>query len=81
MKILFNRNELITAIAPAMGEVSNKNTFAAIEGILITTSGQDTCILSAFDLEKGMRTTVPAKVIEEGSYIINANKLNQILRT
>lgn len=80
MKILFNRNELIAAITPAMGVVSSKNTLATIEGILITASGEDSCILSAFDLEKGMRTTVSARVIEPGSYIINANKLSQIIR-
>lgn len=81
MKVIFNRNELISAITPAMGVVSSKNTLAAIEGILITTTGNDGCILSAFDLEKGMRTTVPAKVLEPGNFIINANKLNQIIRT
>jgi DNA polymerase-3 subunit beta len=80
MKIIFDRDELTSAVNPAMGCVSNKNTMASIEGILIETEG-DRCILSAYDLEKGIRITVPAKVEEEGSYIINAGKLNQIIRT
>lgn len=80
MKIIFDRDELTAAVTPAMGCVSNKNTMASIEGILIETDG-DRCILSAYDLEKGVRITVPAKVEEEGSYIINAGKLNQIIRS
>jgi len=79
MKIVFDRNRLDAVIAPAMGCVSNKNTMASVEGILIETEG-DHCIISAYDLEKGIRITVPAAVEEEGSYIINAVKLNQIIR-
>lgn len=79
MKVIFDRSELIAAVTPAMGCVSNKNTMAAAEGILIETEG-DRCILSAYDLEKGIRIEVPAKIVEEGSYIINAVKLNQIIR-
>ena len=80
MKIIFDRNRLDAAITPAMGCVSNKNTMASTEGILIETDG-DHCILSAYDLEKGIRINVPAVIEEEGSYIINAGKLNQIIRS
>jgi DNA polymerase III subunit beta len=80
MKIIFDRNELTAALTPAMGCVSNKNTMASIEGILIETE-DDRCLLSAYDLEKGVRITVPAKIMEEGCYIINAGKLNQIIRS
>lgn len=80
MKIIFNRDQLNAAIGPSMGCVSNKKTVTSAEGILIETDG-DHCVLSAYDLEKGIRMTVPAEIEEEGSYVINAAKLNQIIRS
>lgn len=80
MKIVFNRQELASTIAPLMCAVSTKVTVPAAEGILIEARYPDVCILTTFDLEKGMRVTTHATVIEEGSYIINATKLNQTLR-
>ncbi len=80
MKIRFNKAELAQALVPAMGSVSSKNTMNTTEGILIETEGDDRCVISAYDLEKGIRLTIPANVTEGGSYIIKADKLNQIVR-
>lgn len=80
MKIVFNRQELSATIAPLMCAVSTKVTVPAAEGILIEARFPDVCVLTTFDLEKGMRVTTRAKVIEEGAFIINASKLNQTLR-
>ena len=80
MKIRFNRHELAAAIAPLMSCVSTKVTVPAAEGRLIEAKFPDECILTTFDLEKGMRVKTHAQVIEEGTYIINAVKLNQTLR-
>ena len=80
MKIIFNRTVVSSAIAPLMYAVSGKSTLSAADGILIEAKMPDTCILTTFDLEKGVRITIEAKVIEEGSYIINAQKFNQTLR-
>lgn len=80
MKIIFNRSVVSNAVAPLMCAVSGKSTLTSIDGILITASHPDTCTLTTFDLEKGLRITINAKVIEEGSYIINAQKFNQILK-
>jgi DNA polymerase-3 subunit beta len=63
-----------------MYAVSGKSTISAADGILIEARVPDTCIMTTFDLEKGVRIVVEAKVIEEGSYIINAQKFNQTLR-
>jgi len=81
VKILVDKNILTEAVAPLMGAVSNKNTLAAVEGILITTNGDDACTLTSFDLEKGFRVKIPAKVVIPGSYIINGGRFNQIIRT
>ncbi len=80
MKIIFNRTAVSSAIAPLMYAVSGKSTISAADGILIEARVPDTCILTTFDLEKGVRITIEAKVIEEGTYIINAQKFSQTLR-
>ena len=80
MKIIFNRSQVSAAIAPLMYTVSGKSTLTAVDGILVEAKFPDTCVLTTFDLEKGLRITIEAKVLEEGSYIINAQKFNQTLR-
>lgn len=80
MKIIFKRQEISNKLAPLMSVVSGKNTLTAVEGILIEANSPDFCTLTAFDLEKGMKITAQCEVIEEGSYIINAQKFNQTLK-
>ncbi len=81
MNVIFDKNQLCDAVTPILGAVSNKNTIASVECILITTNGDDACTLTSFDLEKGFRIRVPARVIEPGSYLINGQRLSQIIRT
>lgn len=85
MIVYFNKDELVSAVTPAMGAVSNKNTITSIEGILLECrNGEgdepDVCVLSAYDMEKGMRTNVNVRIDEPGSCIINAQKLFQYIR-
>ena len=80
MKITFNRHQLSNRIAPLMSVVSGKSTLTAVEGILIEANEADRCTLTAFDLEKGVKIEVEAEVLEQGSYIINAQKFNQTLK-
>ena len=80
MKIIFNRAQVSAAVAPLMCAVSGKSTLTTIEGILIEAKFPDICTMTTYDLEKGVRITIEAKVLEEGSYIINAQKFNQTLR-
>ena len=80
MKIIFNRTSISSAISPLMYAVSGKSTISAADGILIEARVPDTCIMTTFDLEKGVRIVVEAKVIEEGSYIINAQKFMQTMK-
>ena len=80
MKIIFNRQKIAADIVPLMCAVSGKSTLTTIEGILIEAKMPDTCTMTTYDLEKGMRITVEAKVIEEGCFIINATKFAQTLK-
>ncbi|MBQ3075809.1 MAG: DNA polymerase III subunit beta [Clostridia bacterium] len=80
MKIIFNRQSISDAVAPLMCAVSGKSTLSAVEGILINAQEDGNCVMTTFDLEKGMRITVSAQVEEPGEYIINAQKFVQTLR-
>lgn len=80
MKVIFNRQAVLAATAPLMCATGGKTTLPAIEGIKIEAIAPDTCILTTYDLEKGLRTTIEAKVIEEGTYVINAQKFSQTMR-
>ena len=80
MKVIFNRTAIGTAVAPLMCAVSANPTNIALKGILIEAKFPDTCIMTTFDNDKGIRITVEAKVIEEGKFIINAQKFTQTLR-
>ena len=80
MKIIFKRDEISVAVAPLMSAVSGKSSMTTTEGILIDAKFPDICTMTTYDLQKGVRITVEAKVIEEGCYIINAQKFVQTLR-
>ncbi len=80
MKIIFNRQSAANTVAPLMCATGGKSVLAISEGILIEAQSPDICIFTTYDMEKGLRTTVEAKVIEGGSYIINAQKFIQTLR-
>lgn len=80
MKIAFDRQQLLSATAPLMCATSGKSTLTATEGILIEAKHPDICTMTTYDLEKGVRVSVEAKVFEEGTYIINAQKFVQTLR-
>ncbi len=74
------KNEILEAAIPSVGFASNKNTIASIEGILLKTISNDTCELTAYDLEKGMKTTVTCIVEEGGAGIINCQRFIQIIK-
>ena len=81
MKIIFDKQTLLDAMQPAMTTVSNKNTIPSLECILFETQGDHTVKLSSYDMNKGVISqTVAESVEEEGSYIIPAQRLMQILR-
>ena len=80
MKIVFRKDTICAAVAPLMSGVSSKMTLAATEGILFEASLPSTCVMTTYDIEKGVRVTVEAEVIEAGSAILSAAKFSQIVR-
>ncbi len=80
MKIRFQKNKLIEAVGYALSSVSTKNTIPSIQGLLFVTLGNDKCVISSFDLEKGTRIIIDAEIIEDGNCIINAQRFAQIIK-
>ena len=81
MKITFRKSVLLDGLYPAMSTVSTRNTISSIEGVLIETMEGNTVRLSTYDMNKGLRILVEAEeVLEGGSYIINAQRLLQIVK-
>lgn len=80
MKIVFHKDVICAAVAPLMSGVSTKMTLAATEGILIEATLPNTCVMTTYDIEKGVRISIEADVIEAGSAIVSAAKFSQIVR-
>lgn len=91
MKATFDKQKLLAALTPAAGISQTKNTLVSVDGLLfecppdpkfgdIDDSNPDLCRISAFDLEKGLRTTVECRVEEKGLFVINTVKILQIIR-
>ncbi|MBQ7124873.1 MAG: DNA polymerase III subunit beta [Clostridia bacterium] len=80
MKITAEKNDLLEILSAASGFTSNKSTIASTEGVLFKTSSENECIVCAYDLEKGIKTTISCDVEEQGNIIINATRLIQIIR-
>ena len=80
MKIVFRKDVICAAVAPLMSGVSTKMTLAATEGILIEASLPNSCVMTTYDIEKGVRISIEADVIEAGSAIVSASKFAQIVR-
>ena len=80
MKITFEKETICSAVIPLLSGVSTKNTIPAAEGILIEAGADGTCVMTTYDLEKGVRVTIAADVIEPGDAIINASKFSQTVR-
>lgn len=83
MKVIFDKEELLTALIPAASIAPGKNTIASIEGILFECPGdeQGECRITSYDMEKGLRTNIPAKIMSSGSFIINSQNMLQIIRS
>ncbi|MEG1243313.1 MAG: DNA polymerase III subunit beta [Oscillospiraceae bacterium] len=79
MKIICNTDLLNEVCQNVQRVVSSKTSIPAIEGILLKALDNQ-LFLTGYDLEVGINTSIEAKVEEEGSIIINARILCDILK-
>ncbi len=81
MEILVTKNNFLKSISLAGSVTSNKtNTLPILANILIETEGDAQLRLVGTDLEVGLSTHVPCKVVKEGSITLPAKKIQEIVR-
>lgn len=79
MKILCSKDKLSTAISYTQRAVSVRSTLALLDGILFEVS-DDKIKLTGYDLETGVEAILPGDIFEEGSIVLNARMLGDIVR-
>lgn len=91
MKVTFNKKKLMAALVPAAGISQTKNTYVTCDGLLFECppnkrfgdydlDDPNLCRISAFDFEKGLRTTIECTVHEKGMCVIGTQTILQIVR-
>ncbi|MCI2106511.1 MAG: DNA polymerase III subunit beta [Intestinimonas sp.] len=78
MKFSCEKALLQTAIATTSRAVAAKSSIPALEGILLE-AGQGLC-LTGYNLETGIRTTIPAEIKEAGMLVLSARLFGDIIR-
>ena len=73
------REDLLTGLASLQNISSKKGTIAILSNVLIQT-GNDCVELTCTDLEIGLRYTLPAEILSEGSITLPCKKLFEIVR-
>jgi DNA polymerase-3 subunit beta len=81
MPVIVNiaREDLLSGLASLQNISSKKGTIAILSNVLIQT-GNDCVELTCTDLEIGLRCTLPAEVLSEGSITLPCKKLFEIVR-
>ncbi|MBE6903654.1 MAG: DNA polymerase III subunit beta [Ruminococcaceae bacterium] len=79
MKFTCDKNLFNSAINDAIKAVAQKSSLAALDGILISTD-TNSIKLTGFDLNIGIESIFEADVIENGSIVVKANMLSEIIK-
>ena len=79
MKFSCNRQKLNDTVLNIQRAVASKSTISALEGILIK-AVNNCLILTGYDLEIGITTSIDAMIYEEGAIVLNARLFSDIIR-
>ena len=79
MKFCCEKSLLQSAISTAARAVSPKSSIPALEGILLEAT-DDGLRLTGYNLDTGIRTTVPAEVTQTGTMVLAARLFGDIVR-
>lgn len=79
MKLTCEKEKLVEALSNVQRAVSQKSTIAALEGILIKASDSK-LELCGYNTELGITTVIPATVTNNGTLVLNARLLTEIVR-
>lgn len=78
MKFSCEKALLLSAVSTTSRAVAAKSSITALEGILVEAGSQ--LRLTGYNLETGIRTTVPAEIKEKGSLVLSARLFGEIIR-
>jgi DNA polymerase-3 subunit beta len=79
MEFTVNKSDLVRELSLSQGVVEKKTTIPILSNVLLEATGEHV-ILTATDLELGIRCTCPARVKKEGAGTIPARKLLDYVR-
>lgn len=79
MKIVCQKQALISAVGNVQRAVSGKSAVSVLDGVLLRASGTQV-LLAGYDLELGIMTSIEADVLEEGQIVLNARLFGDIVR-
>ena len=79
LKFISDKKTLLSLMLPAQTAASNKGTLPSLEGLLFTLEG-DELKICGYDLEKGVRTSGKVVNQQDGSVIVNAQKIVSIVK-
>jgi len=79
MEFKILKEPFLRALQKVQGIVEKKNTMPILSNVLLEAVDDRICIL-ATDLEVGIKTSHPAKVIQEGKITVSAKKLYEIIK-
>ncbi|MBQ4037324.1 MAG: DNA polymerase III subunit beta [Clostridia bacterium] len=82
MFIRADKKTLLEAINPCLYAVASRSANAALSCLHFKTEKEEGKItVTSFDTVKGARTSFPCEILEEGSVLIDALKLNSMVRS
>lgn len=79
MELNISREDMVQALYLTQGVVERRNTLPILANVLMQAT-EDTLLVTASDLEVGVRRHCTAKVTKRGSVTLNARKLYEIAR-
>ena len=82
MFIRVDKKPLLDALLPALCAVSNKSTIAALSCVFLHADEENsTLTITGFDINKGLKTSIPATVLEGGNLLLEGHKFASIVRS
>ena len=83
MKVIFEKEKLLAALIPAAAIAPNRNTNYILECVLLDCDNEEEniCNVTAYDMEKGLRTSIECDILEKGCFALNSQNILQIVRS
>jgi DNA polymerase-3 subunit beta len=79
MEFRIAKDTFVKALQKVQGIVEKRNTMPILSNVLLE-AGADALVVTATDLEVGMKSSYPADVVTQGKITVSAKKLYEIIR-